>query len=106
MRINHLVCCLLTLGFFGSADVTQAAVKPIRALLIAGGCCHDYTQQKKLLTEGISARANVVWSVVHEGDGTTDHRMSIYNDPDWAKNFDVIVHDECFSDVKDAEFVR
>ena len=83
-----------------------AKPKPIRALLITGGCCHDYAHQKTVLTEGISARANVVWSIVHEGDGTTDHRVSVYEDPDWAKNYDVIVHDECFADVKDAEFVR
>ncbi len=79
---------------------------PIRALLVTGGCYHDYTHQKTILTEGISARANVVWSIVHEGDGSTDHRLSLYDDPDWAKHFDVVVHDECFADVKDATFVR
>jgi putative membrane-bound dehydrogenase-like protein len=80
--------------------------KPIRALLVIGGCCHDYRQQKKLLTEGISARANVEWTIVHEGDGTTTHRMSLYEDPDWYKGYDVVVHDECFSDVKDKDFVE
>lgn len=106
MRFQRIaLTCLGLLACFGSLSAIGKE-KPIRALLVAGGCCHEYTKQKKLLTEGISARANVVWSVVHEGDGTTDHRMSIYNDPDWAKNYDVIVHDECFSDVKDAEFVR
>ncbi|MEO5803893.1 MAG: discoidin domain-containing protein, partial [Verrucomicrobiota bacterium] len=96
-RCLFLFCCV---------GITQAAVKPIRALLVTGGCCHDYAHQKNILTEGISARANVVWTVVHEGDGTTDHKVSIYDDPDWAKNFDVVVHDECFADVKDAAFVR
>ncbi len=33
--------------------------KPIRALLVIGGCCHDYAKQKDILTKGISARANV-----------------------------------------------
>lgn len=80
--------------------------QPIRALLVTGGCCHDYARQKTVLTEGISARANVVWSIVHEGDGSTDHKLSVYEDPDWAKHFDVVVHDECFADVKDAAFVR
>src|SRR5205085_5846787 len=41
--------------------LTAEGVKPIRALLVIGGCCHDYPQQKKLLTEGISARATVEW---------------------------------------------
>jgi putative heme-binding domain-containing protein len=91
-------CLFLTLA--------HADVKPIRALLVTGGCCHDYARQKTILTEGISARANVIWSIIHEGDGTTDHKLTVYNDPDWSKNFDVVVHDECFADVKDVEFVR
>jgi len=47
-------------GFSGSGvDVGSAARaedKPIRALLVAGGCCHDYAKQKDILTQGISAR--------------------------------------------------
>jgi putative heme-binding domain-containing protein len=81
-------------------------VKPIHALLVIGGCCHDYRHQKKILTEGISARANVEWTIVHEGDGSTTHKMSIYDDPDWAKGYDVVVHDECCADVKDKDFVE
>ncbi len=106
MLLQRTFLTFLSVGSCFALLDAHAEVKPIRALLIAGGCCHDYPQQKKLLTEGISARANVVWSVVHEGDGTTDHRVSLYNDPDWSKNYDVVVHDECFSDVKDAAFVR
>jgi len=80
--------------------------KPIHALLVIGGCCHDYAKQKDILTEGISARANVEWTIVHEGDGSTTHKMSIYKDPDWAKGYDVVVHDECCADVKDRAFVE
>jgi type 1 glutamine amidotransferase len=80
--------------------------KPIKALLVIGGCCHDYASQKKILTEGISARANVDWTVVHEGDGKVDHKMSIFADPDWAKGYDVVVHDECCSDVKDLDLIE
>ena len=81
--------------------------RPIRALLVIGGCCHDYAQQQSdLLTAGISARANVEWTIVHEGDGSTTHKMSIYDNPDWAKGYDVVVHDECCADVKDKDFVE
>lgn len=43
------------------------AAKTLKALLVTGGCCHDYQRQKKILTEGISARANVQWEIVHQG---------------------------------------
>lgn len=79
--------------------------RPIRALLVTGGCCHDYDRQKLILTRGISARANVRWTVVHQGGTTTNTPIPLYNDPDWAEGFDIVVHNECFSDVTDLEFV-
>ncbi len=63
------------------------AVKPIHALLITGGCCHDYVRQKQILTKGISARANVQWKIFYE-NGDTKTEMGIYSNPDFAKGFD------------------
>src|SRR5580693_5993081 len=87
------------------------AVEAIHALLITGGCCHDYDAQKSVLTEGISARANVTWDIIYEGgsvksSGTRNHRVSIYEKPDWTKGYDVIVHNECFGDVSNVDFVN
>ena len=79
--------------------------KPIRALLVAGGCCHDYKRQKDILTEGISARANVEWAIAYDPDGSTSHLNPVYEKDDWAKGFDVIVHDECSADVKDLKVI-
>jgi uncharacterized protein len=106
MRLTIAILTLLLAPLSFAAD--QA--KPLKALLITGGCCHDYENQKKILTEGISARANVEWTIVHEGVGQkkegTNHRISIYEKDDWAKGYDVIVHNECFADVNDVEFVE
>ena len=35
-----------------------AAPKPLRVLLLTGGCCHDYAAQKDILQKGLEARAN------------------------------------------------
>lgn len=80
-------------------------VKPIKALLITGGCCHDYEKQKKILSEGISARAPVVWEIVHQGGSTTNTKIPLHENPDWAKGFDVVVHNECFAAVTDPAWV-
>ena len=80
--------------------------RPIRALLVIGGCCHDYAKQKDILTKGISARANVEWTIAYDPDTTTKHLNPVYEKPDWAKGFDVIVHDECCSDVKDLAVIN
>ena len=83
----------------------SASARPIQALLVTGGCCHDYDRQKLILTRGISARANVRWTVVHQGGTTTNTPLPLYKDPNWADGFDIVVHNECFSDVKDLDFV-
>ena len=88
----------------GAAE--KKADRPLRALLITGGCCHDYQSQKKIISEGVSARANVEWTIVHEGGSSTKHKVSIYDVPGWADKFDVVVHDECFADISERDFVE
>ncbi|MCA9058239.1 MAG: ThuA domain-containing protein [Planctomycetaceae bacterium] len=82
------------------------AARPLKGLLITGGCCHDYENQKRIITEGISQRVNIEWDVAHEGGESRDHKISTYKQPGWAKQYDVIVHNECFGAVVDDEFVR
>jgi len=82
------------------------AAKPIRALLVLGGCCHDYATQKDILSKGISARANVDFTVAYDPDTTKKHLNPVYANPDWSKGFDVVVHDECSGDVKDLAMIN
>lgn len=84
----------------------QAPVKPLKALLITGGCCHDYSTQKDLLKTGIEKRAHVDVQVVYSADKSTKARFDVYEKSDWAKGYDVIIHDECTSDVKEMPYVE
>lgn len=108
MRNWMLLCWAVGLLAFSPmvSAAEKAEVKPIRALLVTGGCCHDYQSQKKILTEGISSRANVQWTIVHEGGSSLNHKVSIYGKPNWWEGYDVIVHDECFADMKDQAFAE
>src|SRR5947209_3651884 len=90
----------------GAAAPAEPDTKPVRALLVGGGCCHDYEKQKDILTKGISARANVEWAIAYDPDKGTKHLNPVYEKPDWAKNFDVVVHDECCADVKDLAVIN
>ena len=60
-----------------SPSGAQDEVKPVRALLVIGGCCHDYNKQKDLITQGISKFANVQWKIAYDSiNGTTvPHRQ-------------------------------
>ena len=92
--------CLILLP--GRLDAAQ----PLRVLMVTGGCCHDYEQQKKILSAGISARANVTFTVVHEQPDDRMHKVSIYARNDWARGYDLILHNECFGAVDDVAFVE
>ncbi len=84
----------------------KAPAQPLRALLILGGCCHDYARQKDILKAGIEERANVRVDIVYNPDTTTQTRFDLYEKPDWARGYDVVIHDECSADVKDLPYVR
>jgi uncharacterized protein len=104
MNITHRFV-LAWAAVVASSGFAAEKIAPLKALLVTGGCCHDYAAQKKIVPDGVSARANVEWTIVHEGDDR-EHRVSIYNNPDWAKGYDVVVHNECFGFVNDAAFVE
>jgi type 1 glutamine amidotransferase len=81
-------------------------VKPLRALLVIGGCCHDYATQKDLLEVGIEARANIEVDVCYSPEKGTTPVFACYEKDDWAAAYDVIIHDECAAGVKDPAMVK
>jgi hypothetical protein len=93
---------LLALGSAASA----AEVKPLRVLLITGGCCHDYNQQKDLLKRGLEERANVRIDQVHSTDRTTRPPLAIFGQPDYAGGYDLVIHDECAADISDPAVIE
>lgn len=97
---------LLSLLGVGDAAPRADKAKPIRALLVIGGCCHDYAKQKEILTKGVAERANVEWTVSYDPDKGIKHLNPVYEKPDWAKGFDIVLHDECCSDVKDESLIE
>lgn len=91
-----------------SAQQKTPAEKPIKAMLVTGGCCHDYEKQKKIITEGISARTQlkIEWTIVHQGGNTTDTKIPLYQNKDWAKGYDIVIHNECFAAIGDKEWIE
>lgn len=96
----------LALALAASLVSASAADKPLKVLLLTGGCCHDYATQKEILKKGIEARANVVVDQIHTDDGSTKPPLAILGNPDYAKGYDVVIHDECGADISDESTVR
>lgn len=100
---------LLALAFSFAAGIplrADDAPKPLKILLITGGCCHDYAKQKDILKAGLEARANVVVDQIHTDDKSTKPPLPIYGSPDYAKGYDLVIHDECAAGVSDQEVVE
>ncbi len=79
--------------------------KPLRALLITGGCCHDYAKQKDILKSGIESRAYVIVDQIHTDDKSTKPPLAILGNADYAKGYDVVIHDECSADISDPKII-
>lgn len=95
------VLSVVTLCLLPATLLAADAPKPIKALLVTGGCCHDYQTQKNIIKEGLEARAHIEVTVVHEGGSTTDTKIPLYQNPNWAEGYDIVLHNECFAAVKD-----
>ncbi|MFM8413427.1 MAG: ThuA domain-containing protein [Planctomycetota bacterium] len=89
-----------------AASGQAADPKPLEVLLVAGGCCHDYATQTKLLEAGIEARVRANVTVAYNPDTSTKARFAVYEQDGWADGYDVIVHDECSADVTDGPYVE
>lgn len=82
------------------------APKPLRLLLVCGGCCHDYAAQKDILKKGLEERANVVVDILYSPDTSTHPPLAIFGNGDYAKGYDLVIHDECAADQSDPAVVE
>jgi type 1 glutamine amidotransferase len=83
-----------------------AAPAPLRILLVAGGCCHDYVNQPTIMKKALEARANVTVDIFTSGNNGVSTTHEIYKNPDWSKGYDLIIHDECSADITDMGIIN
>ena len=98
---------LVVLSLMVAPSLRAEETKPLRILLITSGCCHNYDFQTKAMQlafkrNGIQAN----WTVVNEGGNGTEAQIDFYSDASWAKDFDVCIHNECFANTTDADYIR
>ena len=98
--------CAAVFVIAGCHSNSSSSQRPLRALLITGGCCHNYKLQSEMLTNAVAQLTPVQWTVVNEGGNGTRAQISLYDHPNWAKGYDVVVHNECFADTTDTNYLR
>ena len=89
----------------GAAD-PFAGQPRINALVISGGCCHDYALQNRLMVDALGKRLPVDWTIAIQGGRGTRGTMPVYARPDWSRGYDIVIHNECLADVEDPEYIR
>jgi len=106
-RIACLLGCLAALlpvftdAAWGEDDA------PIKVLVITEGCCHDYDYQTKSLKKALEDRKVAAeWTVIAEGGRGTEAEIAFYDNPKWAEGFDVVIHNECFANTDNPEYIR
>jgi hypothetical protein len=98
--------CSLLLAVSVSSAAFAADPAPLKVLLLTGGCCHDYKVQKDILKTGLQERANLVVDQIHVNDGSTKPPLPIYGNPDYAKGYDLVIHDECAAEISDPVVIQ
>jgi uncharacterized protein len=105
----RLAVATLVLAFL-SAPAAQRAPQPagprINALVVSGGGYHDYPFQAKALVDAVSKTLPVDWTVTIQGGRGTTGEMPLFRTADWAKGFDIVVHNQCFADITDEALIK
>lgn len=105
MRLFVSFILIILLTDLQSCSITKHQ-KPLRVLLITGGCCHNYPFQTQKLKEGLAKFTEAEWTVINDGGTGTEAMISLYDTENWAQGYDVVIHNECFADTKSPEYIR
>ena len=95
------LCALFAVAVYGVAGRAQAPAPrqggpgggqfagqtPINAMIITGGCCHDYTGQSKVLMDTLNAVMPINWTVVQGMVALPDGRLPLFENSNWARGF-------------------
>ncbi len=103
--MRKFTLALVTLALLLSRACAAEMPKPLRALLVIGGCCHDYAAQKDILKAGLEARANLKVDIAFSPDKTTSPALPILGKADYAKGYDLVIHDECAAAISDPAII-
>ncbi|MEX0780825.1 MAG: ThuA domain-containing protein [Balneolales bacterium] len=88
-----------------SASQTEEA-SSLSVLYVTGGGYHDYEAQQELLTEELSNRLDIDWTIDIEAGESTDHQLTLHSDPNWHEPFDAVIYNMCFAGVTDVDYVE
>ena len=81
--------------------------KRTKVLIVTGGCCHDYAYQSSAILKAAAKNGlKADWTIVQHGGTGTSGKTHLYDNPNWADGYDVVIHNECFAKTTDENYIR
>lgn len=94
-------------GFSSETFSSEIDTGPIKVLMITGGGWHDYEVQKELLSEGLTERiGNIEFTIDMEGGDRSEFRFSRHENDEWARDYDLVLYNNCQTEVDGADWVE
>lgn len=91
----------------GAAQAAAKKTEPrVQVLVVSGGCCHDYATQAKAWMDTLRDVLPVDWTIVNQGGTARESKIPLYANPNWIDGFDLVLHNDCFGFVDDADYIR
>jgi uncharacterized protein len=98
-----LAALLLLCSALPASTRAAAQAKPIKALMLVGGCCHDYKTMPGVLARAIDQSANIQFDIKLLTSAGED--AALLRNPHFADAYDVVVYDMCFGEKwKDGDY--
>lgn len=94
-------CALFLVLSIGGQALAEDALQPIRALLVTGGGWHDFETQKQLITEGLSERIHIEWTVDYEAGRRANFSPTRFEDENWIDGFDIVIHNHGLTNLRE-----
>lgn len=95
---HFIILTCLVWGF-----ITNLQAKDLKALMITGGCCHDYNLQKEIIKESLTSRLPISIDVQHDQDANEMKKK--LSKTTWHQGYDLIIYNFCHAKETDKSYV-
>jgi len=102
-KLLPVVAGLVIGGFAIAQGDEKGDAKKIKALMVTGEGYHDYENQKKIISDGVSERLDIEWTIMH--DKTPEACKKNLGKEGWAEGYDVVVYNICHAKEADTKFI-
>jgi len=99
-----LLCVFVVCGLVFNTQAEKMPAKELKGLIVTGGCCHDYENQKSIIADGLAERINIKCDVLLEQK--QEKMKEALSKPDWHKGYDIIIYNFCHAHESDKEYIE